>query len=101
MQTPLGLVGDVTKEDKIIRIVDTAERWFGPLDVIVNAAGINQDGLLVRTKISEIENILNTNLLGAMITTKAALKSMLRQKRGCVINIGMLKYYRLLLLSAQ
>jgi len=86
----LGLMADVANEEEVIKVVNAAEQWFGPVNVVVNAAGINQDSLLVRTKTSEMLRLLNTNLLGTMITTKTVLRSMLHQKEGCIINIGKL-----------
>lgn len=61
---------------------------LGPVNVLVNAAGVNYDNLLLRTKPDEIQRTINTNLLGSMFTSQVVLKHMLRDRNGVIINIG-------------
>ena len=60
----------------------------GDASVLVNAAGVAQSGLLLRTSEEKITNVLHTNLLGPMMLSKALLKGMLRQKQGAILSIG-------------
>src|SRR5437867_616864 len=70
------------------RLVDTAKQRFGRLDVLVNNAGITRDGLLVRMKDDDWDRVMETNLRGAFLMTRAAAKVMMRQKAGRIINIA-------------
>ncbi len=68
--------------------VEEARQWMGGVDVLVNAAGINKDTLLIKTSEDLISDQLNTNLVGTIFTCKAALRHMVKQRKGCIINIG-------------
>jgi len=70
------------------RLVDTAKQRFGRLDVLVDNAGITRDGLLVRKKDDDWDRVMETNLRGAFLMTRAAAKVMMRQKAGRIINIA-------------
>eukprot|EP00041_Stephanoeca_diplocostata_P008880 m.132973 g.132973 ORF g.132973 m.132973 type:complete len:226 (+) comp17516_c0_seq6:263-940(+) len=56
--------------------------------VLVNAAGVNVDGLLARSSFCDINQQIETNLLGSIYTSKAILRFMLRHGSGCIINVG-------------
>ena len=58
------------------------------IDILVNSAGITLNKLLMSTKISDIHNVINTNLIGMILMTKLLSKQMIRQKSGSIINIG-------------
>eukprot|EP00053_Salpingoeca_punica_P001704 m.34594 g.34594 ORF g.34594 m.34594 type:complete len:244 (-) comp11168_c0_seq1:208-939(-) len=58
------------------------------LHVLVNAAGVAKDRLLVSASADDIKRQIGTNLLGAMYTCKAAIPSMLRQRSGVILNVG-------------
>ncbi|KAK0706996.1 hypothetical protein B0T26DRAFT_744068 [Lasiosphaeria miniovina] len=60
------------------------------IDILVNCAGITQKSLLVKTEPSEVMDIVNTNLTGAIWGCKAVGKPMLRRKSGCIINVSSL-----------
>ena len=79
---------DVSDPTSVIRSVSEVERTLGSIDVVVNSAGIKKDALLLRTKTVDIQDVISTNLLGSMYTTRAVLKSMLQRRTGCIINIG-------------
>jgi 3-oxoacyl-[acyl-carrier protein] reductase len=68
--------------------VDAARERFGRIDVVVNNAGITRDGLLIRMKDDDWDRVLDTNLRGAFLLTRAAAKVMVRQKRGRLVNIA-------------
>ncbi|XP_076873661.1 carbonyl reductase family member 4 [Brachyhypopomus gauderio] len=83
----LGLSCDVSREQDVQRVFETLVRTHGPVDYLVNAAGINRDALLLRSRSEDMISTLHTNLLGSMFTCKAALRSML-SKGGAIVNIG-------------
>jgi len=83
-----AVVADAASREDCDRLVDTAKQRFGRLDVLVNNAGITRDGLLVRMKDDDWARVMETNLRGAFLMTRAAAKVMMRQKAGRIINIA-------------
>ena len=86
--TVVGVVADVASREDAERLVDTARQRFGRLDVLINNAGITRDTLLVRMKDEDWDRVLEINLRGAFLMTRAATKLMMRQKSGRIINIA-------------
>ncbi|XP_051820113.1 3-oxoacyl-[acyl-carrier-protein] reductase isoform X1 [Antechinus flavipes] len=84
----LGLCCDVSKEQDVQNAFEEVEKNLGRVKFLVNAAGISRDALLLRTKTEDMVSQLNTNLLGSMLTCKAALKHMIQQQGGSIVNIG-------------
>ena len=70
------------------RMIERAVQALGGLDILVNNAGITRDSLLLRMSDEDWETVLRVNLTGAFNCTRAAAKVMLKQKRGCIINIA-------------
>ena len=70
------------------RVVDTARERFGRLNILVNNAGITRDGLLLRMKDEDWDRVIEVNLRGAFVMTRAAAKVMVRQKGGRIINMS-------------
>eukprot|EP00069_Balaena_mysticetus_P014716 bmy_22376T0 len=64
------------------------EKNLGRVNFLVNAAGINRDNLLVRTNAEDMLSQLHTNLLGSMLTCRAAVKTMIKQQTGSIVNVG-------------
>ncbi len=60
---------------------------WGGLDGLVNNAGITRDQLLLRMKPEDFQDVVNTNLMGTFLCTKAAVKIMLKQKRGSIVSV--------------
>ena len=84
-----GLVADVTRREDAERVVELARERFGRLDVLVNNAGITRDGLILRMKDDDWDRVLETNLKGAFLMTRAASKAMVRAKSGGrILNIA-------------
>ncbi|XP_004610429.1 3-oxoacyl-[acyl-carrier-protein] reductase [Sorex araneus] len=79
---------DVAKERDVQNTFEDIEKHLGPVNFLVNAAGINRDSLLVRTKTEDMISQLHTNLLGSMLTCKVATKSMIQKQGGSIVNIG-------------
>ena len=86
--TPVGVQCDIRNEESIKEAFDKIQQDVGRVTVLVNAAGINIDNLLIKNKADQMEDILNTNLKGVMFTCKYALKHMMQEKKGNIINIG-------------
>jgi len=86
--TAVAVVADVASREDADRLVDTARQRFGRIDVLVNNAGITRDGLLVRMKDEDWDRVMEVNLRGAFLMTRAASKVMMRQKSGRIINIA-------------
>jgi 3-oxoacyl-[acyl-carrier protein] reductase len=83
----MALQGDVSDAAQVESMLAAALERLGRLDILVNNAGITRDGLLLRMDETAWDAVLDTNLKGAFLCTRAALKPMVRQKSGCIVNI--------------
>lgn len=79
---------DITKWDQVQAMVDHARRTFGHLDVVVNCAGIHRSHWLGETSEAEWNEVLNVNLTGAFLLTKAAMRVMREQGGGAIVLIA-------------
>ena len=68
--------------------VKAIEKDFGKIDVLVNNAGITKDGLLMRMSEDDWDAVLNVNLKGVFLCTKAAMRGMMKQRSGTIVNIA-------------
>jgi 3-oxoacyl-[acyl-carrier protein] reductase len=84
----IAVAGDVAVTADADRLVESAVAAFGRLDVLVNNAGITRDGLLLRMKDEDWDAVLNVNLRGAFLCTRAAAKVMSKQRYGRIVNIS-------------
>ena len=84
----LAVVGNVTVPGDAERMMDAAIEAYGRVDILVNNAGITRDGLLMRMKDEEWDAVMNVNLKGAFLCTRAAFKVMSKQRYGRIINIA-------------
>jgi 3-oxoacyl-[acyl-carrier protein] reductase len=85
----LPLQADVTKPEEAQRCVDTIEKtWGGPVNILVNNAGIIRDDLFVRLEPDDWNAVLQTNLGGTYNFTRAVAYSMMKQRKGRIINIS-------------
>ncbi|KAM4049793.1 3-oxoacyl-[acyl-carrier-protein] reductase isoform 1-T2 [Anomaloglossus baeobatrachus] len=84
----LALGCDVSKEQDVHRTFQEIVKNVGNVNYLVNAAGINRDALLFRTKTEDILSQISINLIGPMYTCKAALRGMVQQHGGAIVNIG-------------
>ena len=83
-----GVVADAAKREDADRLVEAAKERYGRLDLLVNNAGITRDGLLIRMKDDDWDRVMEVNLRGAFLVTRAAAKLMVRQRSGRIINIA-------------
>ncbi len=79
---------DVSKSADVSRAFNEALKECGRLDVLVNNAGITRDGLLLRLKEEDWDLVLGINLKGVFLCSKEALKVMVKQRYGRIINIA-------------
>lgn len=79
---------DVSKEEDVLKMIETVKNQLGSIDILVNNAGINKDNLLMRMKTDEWDDVINTNLKGTYLCTKAVVRNMIKEKYGKVINIA-------------
>ncbi|XP_031167440.1 carbonyl reductase family member 4 isoform X2 [Sander lucioperca] len=79
---------DVSKEQEVQKTFETIQKTCGNISYLVNAAGINRDALLLRAKPEDMVAVLHTNLLGTMLTCRAALRCMLHTQGAAIVNIG-------------
>ncbi len=79
---------DVTKFESIEARFNEIVKEKGRIDILVNNAGITRDNLLIRMSETEWDSVLNTNLKGAFVCTKAIARIMMGQRYGRIINIG-------------
>ena len=78
---------DVSNEDSVNNSITNIIKEIGSIDILINNAGITRDGLLMRMKLSQWEEVINTNLKGVFLCTKYVSKFMLKQRRGKIVNI--------------
>ena len=83
-----GLVADIGQAQACSELVQSTVSKFGRLDILVNNAGIVRDQLLLRMSDQDWDIVLTTNLKSAFLCTRAALRPMLKQRWGGVINIS-------------
>jgi len=85
----LGVAADAAKREDADRLVDVTRERFARLDILVNNAGITRDGLLIRMKDDDWDRVMEINLRGAFLMTRAASKAMVRLKAGGrIVNIA-------------
>ena len=83
-----AVAGDVSVTADAERLIEAAVAAYGRVDVLVNNAGITRDGLLLRMKDEDWDAVLNVNLKGAFLWTRAAAKVMSKQRYGRIVNIS-------------
>lgn len=79
---------DVSQSASVVEAFDWLKTEFGGIDVLVNNAGITKDGLILRMNEEDWDAVLDINLKGVFLCTKEAVKIMIKQRRGKIINIA-------------
>jgi 3-oxoacyl-[acyl-carrier protein] reductase len=78
---------DVSDADQAGVLIERTMEKFGRIDALINNAGITRDTLMMRMSEDDWDAVLTTNLKGAFLCSKAAMRPMLRQRSGRVVNI--------------
>jgi 3-oxoacyl-[acyl-carrier protein] reductase len=86
--TAKGICASVSGEKEVKEFLDKVLEETGRIDVMINNAGITRDGLIVRMKEKDWDDVINTNLKGTFNCCKIVSKIMLKQKIGRIINIS-------------
>jgi 3-oxoacyl-[acyl-carrier protein] reductase len=84
----LAVTVDVSQSDSVENMVKQTLDAFGHIDILINNAGITRDGLLMRMKDSDWDLVMEINLKGTFLSTKAVLRPMMKQRSGRIINIS-------------
>ena len=79
---------DVSKEAEVQNFVENVTREFGTVDILVNNAGITRDTLAIRMSEQDWDAVLNVNLKGTFLMSKAVFKIMMKAKSGSIINMS-------------
>lgn len=84
----LLIKADVSQKEQVDQMVTKAIEKFGKIDVLVNNAGITKDNLLMRMSEEEFNRVIEINLKGTFLVTKAVTKYMMKQRKGSIINLS-------------
>lgn len=83
-----SIVGDISNASVGKQLVETAVSRFGNVDVLINNAGVFQPKPFLEVEEKDLDRFLEINLKGTFFTSQAAIKQMLKQGEGSIINIG-------------
>lgn len=83
----IKIQANVADAEQVAAMVEEAHKTFGHIDILVNNAGITKDGLLMRMKDEDWDAVMNINLKGTYLVTKAVSKIMMKQRSGSIINM--------------
>jgi len=79
---------NVAVADQVQAAVDAAEKAFGRIDILVNNAGITRDMFMIRMSEEDWDQVLDINLKGAFLFTKAVSRGMMKKRQGTIVNIA-------------
>jgi 3-oxoacyl-[acyl-carrier protein] reductase len=82
------IAADISRADDAGRIIETGMSHLGRIDALVNNAGITRDTLMMRMSESDWDDVISTNLKGAFLVSKAAIRPMLRARTGRIVNLS-------------
>ncbi len=83
----IKIKANVADAEEVASMVEEAHKEFGHIDILVNNAGITRDGLLMRMKDDDFDAVIDINLKGVYLVTKAVAKIMMKQRSGRIINM--------------
>jgi 3-oxoacyl-[acyl-carrier protein] reductase len=86
--TAVALQGDVGDPESVAALFESITEQLGPVEILVNNAGITRDDLILRMGVEAWDDVIETNLRSVYLATKIALRSMLRARWGRVISIS-------------
>lgn len=79
---------DVSKKEEVKKLVNFAKNTFGEIDILINNAGIDEVKLFTEITDEDWNMMINTNLNSVFYTTKEIVPDMIKNKKGCIINIS-------------
>jgi len=83
----IAVKANVSVASDIENLIKETESQLGKIDILVNNAGITRDGLLIRMKEEDFDQVIDVNLKGVFLVTKLIGKKMLKQRAGAIVNI--------------
>lgn len=84
----LAVAGDVRREEDVARLVAAHERTLGPVDVLVNGAGVLERGLAEELSPAAFRDVLEVNLVGPFLCARAVIPGMKARRRGRIVNVA-------------
>src|SRR5690625_4363777 len=84
----VAIQANVANETDVKEMVKHTIDTLGSIDILVNSAGITKDNLLMRMKLTDFEQVIDTNLKGVFLCTKAVTRPMMRQRHGKIVNVA-------------
>ncbi|PYF07072.1 3-oxoacyl-[acyl-carrier-protein] reductase [Ureibacillus chungkukjangi] len=84
----IAVQANISDNNSVQELMNATMEQFGAIDILVNNAGITRDNLLMRMKEDEWDDVINTNLKGVFLCTKAVTRQMMKQRAGRIINIS-------------
>ncbi|TXL67649.1 3-oxoacyl-[acyl-carrier-protein] reductase [Cerasibacillus terrae] len=84
----ISIQADVSDEISVKKMIKDTIKEFNRLDILVNNAGITKDNLIMRMKEKDFDDVINTNLKGVFLCTKAVSRQMMKQRYGRIINMA-------------
>lgn len=79
---------DVSKSDEVVKVFEDVVKKFGRIDILVNNAGVTRDSLLMRMKEEDWDTVININLKSVFLCTREAVRVMMKQRYGRIVNIA-------------
>jgi len=84
----VAVKANVTDNDEVVNMVKKVEKELGKIDILVNNAGITKDNLIIRMTEEDWDSVLDVNLKGVFLSTKAVARTMMKKRYGKIINIS-------------
>lgn len=84
----IAIKADISNASEVEELIRKIENTFGKVTILINNAGITKDGLLMRMKNEDWDQVIDINLTGAFNCSRACVKNMLKQRKGTIINIS-------------
>jgi NAD(P)-dependent dehydrogenase (short-subunit alcohol dehydrogenase family) len=84
----IAVTADVAKENEVVSMFESVEDRFGRIDILVNNAGVGRFGSVADFEVDQFDELMAVNLRGTFLCCRSALKMMIPQKKGYIINIS-------------
>lgn len=86
--TAVAVGGDVADRSAVAKMIAATEEAFGPIEILINNAGIISDSLLMRMKDDDFDRVMDTNLKGTYYCTRLTVPGMIKQRWGRIVNVS-------------